>query len=341
MKTSKKRAQLSQEEYLLSIIVPVFNVRPFLDECIESILSQSTESIEIILVDDGSTDGSGARCDYYAESNSLVGVIHKPNGGLASARNAGLKVARGRYVSFIDSDDRIASASLSRVIEWIDRSEADICFLGCEKFYPDGSRKPFGCVILPNDVENKSGDEAVKALSYLDKFPDSACIKLYRRAFLESNGLNFPDDGRYGEDLGFAIDCFLAAQSFSAIEGPFYEYRQNRSGSISSSHGVKNFDDVSKFIEESIKKLTDGHRRPKNSRCESCLSFVAYMFSILVWMVGVLDKDEKRKGFERLNKLVWVMSFARGRKAVMTRAAIKVLGIKGASKLLSFYMRIR
>lgn len=319
----------------------MYNVLPYLDECIESILSQVREGVEIVLVDDGSTDGSGEACNAYSSDTMDVKVIHKPNGGLASARNAGLAVARGVYISFVDSDDRIAAGAMDRMIEWASGTGADICILNCEKFFPDGTKRPFGCAIDSKNLRGCDAEKALEALSRLDKFPDAACIKLYRRSFLESNGITFPDDGRFSEDLGFAIDCFLAARSFDALDGPFYEYRQGREGSITSKFTSKHFFDLVTFVEESVAKLADANNAPKGPEHESCLSFVAYELSIMTWMLGVLDKEERKRGIRELERFSWVLPYGRGRKAALTRKAVGLLGFSGASRLLSVYMRLR
>lgn len=326
---------------LISVIVPVYNVLPYLDECVDSIVFQADSRIEVILIDDGSTDGSGERCDELALRSDFVSVAHKTNGGLASARNAGMKTARGRYVSFVDSDDRLAPGSIPRMVAWASCAESDICFLQCEKFYPNGIRKPFGCEIASHDMEGLSAEESLEFLSHLGKFPDAACTKLYKRSFLERNELSFPEDGRFSEDLGFAIDCLLLAGSFAAIDGLVYEYRQDRPDSITSRPSGKHFYDLMKFVNESVDKLTDPSRNPKNSRCESCLSFVAYELSIMTWMLSLFKGEERRHAMRDLRRFLWVMPYGRGRKAAMTRSAINLFGVKLTSRLLAIYMRLR
>lgn len=326
---------------LVSIVIPVYNVLPYLDECMESILSQSREGVEIILVDDGSTDGSGEACESYSSEAMAIKVLHKPNGGLASARNAGLEIARGMYISFVDSDDRIAAGAVGHMVEWASGLGADVCILNCEKFYPNGSKKPFGCEVHSADLRGKSAESALETLSRLDKFPDAACIKLYRSSFLESNRIKFPEDNRFSEDLGFAIDCFLAARSFDALEGPFYEYRQGREGSITSHLTPKHFFDLLTFVEESTSKLVDADNIPKSQKSESCLSFVAYELSIMTWMLNVLDGEDRSKGINDLERFRWVLPYGRGRKAALTRKAVNLLGFGGTSKLLSIYMHLR
>lgn len=112
----------------LSIIIPVYNVAEYLDRCVKSVLSQDYCDYEIILVDDGSTDGSGHLCDELAKQHAHISVIHKPNGGLSSARNAGLKIAQGHYIWFIDSDDYIAEQSLGAIMSQIVQDQAEVIF---------------------------------------------------------------------------------------------------------------------------------------------------------------------------------------------------------------------
>lgn len=117
---------MSDNKELLSVIIPVYKVELFLRRCVDSILSQSYKNIEIILVDDGSPDNCPIICDEYAELDSRVRVVHKENGGLCSARNAGLQAARGKYVTFVDSDDYIEPASYSAMMRYMLENEIDM-----------------------------------------------------------------------------------------------------------------------------------------------------------------------------------------------------------------------
>ena len=122
----------NENKIMLSIIVPVYNVEKYLEDCIESLLNQTYKNYEIILVDDGSTDSSGKICDIVAESSSKIKVIHKENGGLSSARNTGLRVARGRYIGFVDSDDYILPTMYEKLIYSMSRYKAQIA--SCQYF---------------------------------------------------------------------------------------------------------------------------------------------------------------------------------------------------------------
>ena len=131
-----------QNEPLISVIVPVYKAEPYLDRCVQSIVDQTYKNLEIILVDDGSPDNSQALCDAWAAKDSSIRVIHKENGGVASARNVGLDNAVGQYISFVDSDDWIDSTMIAILAENIERCGADISGCWYSEDNADGSVKP-------------------------------------------------------------------------------------------------------------------------------------------------------------------------------------------------------
>lgn len=121
----------------ISVIVPVYNVAPYLKKCVDSIINQTFTDIEIILVDDGSTDESGTICDQYAQKDSRVKVIHKPNGGLSDARNSGLEVCSGEYIGFVDSDDWISPDMYETLIHFAVKEDLDVAMCGVLDIWPD------------------------------------------------------------------------------------------------------------------------------------------------------------------------------------------------------------
>ena len=122
------------DNYLVSIIVPIYNVEKYLDRCIQSILNQSYENLEIILVDDGSPDRSSEICDEYRKSDQRIKVVHKENGGLSDARNAGLILAKGKYIIFLDSDDYIEHTMVEDAVTVLEKNDSDIVIWG---YYAD------------------------------------------------------------------------------------------------------------------------------------------------------------------------------------------------------------
>ncbi len=214
-------------ETLLSIIVPVYNVEKYLARCVDSLLAQTYENLEIILVDDGATDGSGAICDAYGAKDSRVKVIHKANGGLSSARNAGLEAAAGEYITFVDSDDWIEADGYAHLMELMDRCQVKMVCGGNYNAYDDTEEKTLG--MCPGKEEVVDAEELVGRMFLWQDTDSSACDKIYHRSLLEN--VRYPE-GRVNEDLPVTYKIVLKAGRAALSDKPFYNYF-HRAGSIS------------------------------------------------------------------------------------------------------------
>lgn len=210
----------------ISVIVPIYNVEKYLDKCVSSIVGQTYSDIEIILVDDGSPDGCPAMCDEWEKRDSRIRVIHKENGGLSSARNAGLDVAGGEYISFVDSDDYISESMLEALLGAIEKAGADICSCGIVNVYEDGREEAW-------NIKDMIGDSELflRGLYNDSAVPVAAWNKLYKRELWSK--MRFPE-GRLCEDA--FTTCFLLDKAKLAVQisDGLYYYRI-RSGSIMTS----------------------------------------------------------------------------------------------------------
>lgn len=325
----------------ISFIIPVYNVEKYLNECVESILAQITNECEIILVDDGSTDGSALMCDIFSEQNENVRTLHKKNSGHSAARNTGLKMATGKYVSFVDSDDYIGQGCVKEILNWIKTADADICFMEGYKLFPDGMIESLGDEIDRSQISGRSQEEVFQHLATRPKYPGSACTKLFRREFLIENGLKFPTDLTHAEDLMLCLNCFLKAERFDALPCPFYYYRQNREGSMTSRISSSSFRGLSAFVSSFADNLTDKQRKPHTKMTGCAMAFVAYEYSILLWEYSRLNADEKNDAKEFLQDYKWVLSYGASKKTKLTRKVVRILGVDLAAKLLDVYMRNR
>lgn len=207
---------------LVSVIVPVYNVEQYLNRCVESILLQTYNNIEVILVDDGSTDKSGVMCDSFASSDARIRVIHKKNGGLSSARNEGLKRATGDFIAFVDSDDYISSTMIEHLVRDMDDYNADISSIGYCMF--DDSGKPNINKSDTTEVFDKLS--AIKLLFSKDKFCNFAWNKLYKKELFDN--ISFPV-GRKMEDLGTTYLLFdkCSVITYNASSEYFYYQRED------------------------------------------------------------------------------------------------------------------
>ncbi len=235
---------------LISIIVPVYKVEEYLDKCIESIVNQTYTNLEIILVDDGSPDNCPEICDKWAERDNRIKVIHKSNGGLSDARNAGLSVATGDFIAFVDSDDYIETDMYEKLLDVALRNNTDIVSCKLRMVYENEdysvASEDTGDVII------YSTEEAMSALID-DKIRQVVWNKLYRTEIIKD--VNF-DVGKYHEDEFWSYKAIGAAKKIATIDYTGYNYLQ-RSGSImGNSYSLKRLDAVeAKSLRQDFLKL--------------------------------------------------------------------------------------
>ena len=326
---------------VLSFIIPVYNVEPYLKECVNSILEQCGTDCEVLLIDDGSTDGSGMICDGFSENNTNVRTLHQKNRGHSAARNAGLEMAVGKYVAFIDSDDYIGQGCIKDILNWIKTTDTDICFMEGYKLFPDGTTESLGDEIDRKQVLGKSKEEVFRHLATRPKYPGSACTKLFRREFLTENELRFPTNLTHAEDLTFCLNCFLKAEKFDALPCPFYYYRQNRKGSMTSNVNSSSFDGLRTFVSNFAENLVDEQRKPHTKITGDAMAFVAYEYSILLWEYSRLNAAEKDNAKAFLEDYKWVLSYGASKKTKLIQKVVRILGVDLTAKLLDIYMRNR
>ncbi len=325
-----------RETMKLSFILPIYKVEDYLTQCVDSIWSQLTEDSEIILVDDGSPDRCGIICDDYAARDPRIRVVHKENGGLSSARNAGMDIAQGDYLCFVDSDDYIEENTVPKLMDWIHRGGADICFLKTHKVYPDGTRLLLGENLEADSLRTR--EAALHHLATRPIYPGSAWGKLFRREFLEKNGFRFPKDRRLSEDLIYCLDAYLKAETFDSLDFPFYCYRQARPGSITRKIDARYYFDTFLFVQEAADRFRENRTSPEG---KLALSVAAYEYAIRVCELVELSGADWDKAYAMLKDYRWVLSYGLTGKTKLVNASVTVLGLKNAAKLLDFYQKHR
>ena len=213
---------------LVSVIVPVYNVSAYLDKCVKSLLQQTYNNIQIILVDDGSTDDSPTKCDNYAKQDSRITVVHKPNGGLSSARNVGLKNASGEYVMFVDSDDWVTQEFCQEGVNAIVKNHVDIASFGLCFVYDDHLR-----TIRSNSPMILEAKDAIADL-ITDEVPifNYLCNKIFKRSLFDN--IKFLEGYRF-EDIAIAYRLIDKARKIFVSDKVTYYYLQ-RGGSITSTY---------------------------------------------------------------------------------------------------------
>ena len=214
----------------ISVIVPVYNMEKYLKRCVDSILAQTYTNLEVILVDDGSSDTSLEICDRYAEADSRVKVVHKANGGLSSARNAGLDVATGDYIGFVDSDDYI-SADMYRILaEHLENSDCEIANVMYVRADEEGNTTPSK---VPHNTDKEISSEQFIRELMLHVGDVSVCTKLFKVEIFE--GVRFTE-GKLNEDLLFMLGVFANVKKVAFVAYAGYYYF-TRNGSTSNGYG--------------------------------------------------------------------------------------------------------
>ena len=249
----------------LSVIVPVYNTEKYLRECIESILAQTFTDFELILVDDGSTDGSGAICDEYVTKDSRIRVIHQKNGGATVARRSGVRAAKGEYVTFVDSDDWI-DKDMYRTM--LDHEPADIIICGMYK-YTNAGLHEIKCYINPDSYDTQSLAEKFYPTMLFDydqcqpALPPSLCNKLIRTDIIRNVIENVSENITYGEDALCSYACILDAKQIHLTDQRLYYYRINPE-SVSNVYNKHMFATLKELGKEMERLFTERHRDLRN-----------------------------------------------------------------------------
>ncbi len=238
---------------LISVIIPVYNVEEYLKECVDSVLSQTYENYEIILINDGSTDSSGKICDEYAEKNDKISVVHKENGGLSDARNKGLSLANGKYVYFLDSDDYIIPEAFAELVLIIEKENSDFVFFDAKSF-EDGN-KSFNIeqrYIRKKEYGAAKGEEVLMNLLDNKEYHSAVPLCFIKKAFLEKARLRFIT-GIFYEDTVFTYELFMLSNMVSYCSKALYHRRYRKASIMTSPKSQKYFDSICRVYEEVLK----------------------------------------------------------------------------------------
>ena len=207
---------------LISVIVPVYNVEDYLDQCLESIVAQTYRHLEILIVDDGSTDGSGDMCDIWAERDARIRVIHQPNGGLSAARNTALDRMTGEMVIMVDSDDLLHTEAISVLLNTMQEHNADVVIPEFVSFYGNDV-KWCDTATTGSNPQHYDSQGALMAIYYQHGVSNSSCGRLFKAAMF--NSLRYPV-GQYYEDLAIIYPLYQHCEQVVKIDDRLYGYRQ-------------------------------------------------------------------------------------------------------------------
>jgi len=288
---------------LVSVVVPVYNVEAFLPQCIDSLLAQTHSNLEIILVDDGSTDSSGLICDRYAAQDNRVRVIHQQNGGLSAARNTGIAAATGEYIGFVDSDDFVAPEMYCTLLDAATLGDGVVAT--CGRYTTDEAGVVIGTVFALPEYKRFSIVDAMNEILVNGQLDVAAWDKLYRKDLFD--GIVFPV-GEINEDAAIIFHILSKAQEVVHVGVPMYYYR-GRNGSITKSgykpnkvQALDHAQEISIFVEQRFPQL--------KSSCKKYVAFLCCQLLSLMLKDPMAPKyypEHYKRYINGLRKEIWYL----------------------------------
>lgn len=312
----------------VSVIIPVYNTEKYLAACIDSVLKQEGVTVEIFLVDDGSTDSSGDICDHYAEKYDNIQTIQIANSGQSVAKNMGLKLAKGRYVTFTDSDDRMTPHMLSKMVSAGDNHHADIICCGFQQIDEQGHVSHLGST---NKEYVLNHEEALVHLYAKDKIYSQCWTKLYRLQTLRHHKVE-NEPIRFDEDLTFNIKAFKVAQTTVIVDEPLYIYTYRQD---SVAHGYwRQKKNISQYIDDRIKRIEITLEAVKG---ESALVKEWSMVHILMYYNELLGRVAPFTEYHSDRRIKKVLKFIKSHKSFLNRHYHKC-GLSRFGKFIILYL---
>lgn len=324
----------------ISIIVPVYNSEKYIADCVRSISNQTYKNIEIILVNDGSTDTSGEICDRLAQNDERIKVIHKENGGTSAARNDGIDAASGDYITFVDNDDTWQGTdSLQKMINLIADSHADIIMHDCTVKWLDS-----GDVNAPSDTVKREfvvGKSAGEALSHIigSNVFSLYCVwsKLFKASLIKNAQIRFPE-GMRNEDIAFCFEALVAAKSYDWYEGSFYLYNKGHS-TAQTKQGIRYelVRDLRTVFEQCLAKLNDSC--VSDELRDSLLSYLAFPFCVWMGQSKMIRDPRIKRDAESMKKHRHILRHNLHPSVKKVTMVLRLLGFALTSRLLAVYIK--
>lgn len=309
----------------ISIIIPIYNVELYLKKCIESIIKQSYKNIEIILINDGSTDKSEIICKKYQKQDNRIKIIAIKNGGVSNARNLGIEASTGKYIAFIDSDDTVDKKYIEELLICIKKYQCDVVFCLAKYIYPELNRV-YNCKL---ENQEKLSEIFTQDYRYIVSFFHTPWGKLYKSDIIKKYNIKFPVDLFTGEDQIFNQEYLKYVKSYNYVNKNLYNYYIRKNNSISKNLSEKNFLSDIKCLK--LKKFFLSNELNSISKIDKDIyllnhtKFLIYKY----WILQKINKEELKKIKTRLNKI----------KEIMPLTNLSIINMTLKEKIVIFFLR--
>lgn len=344
----------------ISIIIPVYNVAPYLKTCVSSVQKQTYNDLEIILVDDGSTDGSGELCEQLANGDKRIRVVHQSNQGLSAARNTGINHATGDYLAFLDGDDEyIIKDGLQQLAIVAEKDLPDVILFQAVDVYP--AKQTTRPAYDTKWIAQHTPMEVFERLVSTQRFQMSACFLLVSRHFLIVHNLLF-EKGLLSEDVDWSLRLWKQVSSVRACNIPMYAYK-HREGSISTSYTLRNLQSYAtifamfqkRYEQETmgihnpqIEQITEPTKHTTGSETTTttpalsvywrvALGYLAQMYTSCLYAYAQIPSSDRKKAFAILQENAWLLEHSISKKSNRVVWLKKRLGLRLTITVFAIY----
>ncbi len=308
---------------LVSVIIPVYRVERYLDECVQSVVRQTYRALEIILVDDGSPDSCPAMCDTWAGRDERIRVIHKTNGGAADSRNAGVRCCSGEWLLFLDADDYYETDDvIEKLIGTVLSKNSDIVCFNYRRFYE--KKQKYSALLCPQRPVREDALAMVQRLIYTS----SACLKLIRASVLRDNAVLFGTD-ELAEDIAFCAKLLMVADKVDYCPEAVYVYR-DREGSKTNTISQA-------YIRDALAILT--RLVAEECRSEAFMAYTAFQYCTLLINMHIAEPDPATK--KQIWAFRWLLQYDAVSQVRLVHTVSRIFGLAVTSRLLFFYFILK
>lgn len=319
----------------ISVIIPVYNVETYLLQCVNSVLMQTYKAIEIILVDDGSCDRSTSLSDELLSDEQCILVVHKANGGAASARNNGLAIASGEYIIFLDGDDfwcnEYALSELSKRL----KPETDIVCFGYQEYIEGTGKNGVGINFNNFSKDYSTQNDLLREMIAKGVYVSSPWCKLIKNALLRKSNLFFCE-GVTAEDIDWSARLLRASSVVEVYCDSFYCYRQHKDSIV---HNIK-FDNLKSLANSIVNCISIGKDIQSPELCELYYNYVAYQYITFLKVALLCEDDPRTKSLvKEMKSYKWLLNYHLNRKVKIVYLFNKFLGFKLMHKCLKIYSK--
>lgn len=319
----------------ISVIIPVYNIATYLERCVRCVLGQTYSDLEVILVDDGATDGSGEMCDNLSQTDERIVVVHKENGGLSDARNAGISKATGQYIHFLDGDDYYNDKNVIEqlVAELVGLNYPEVLLFCRTDVYANSGHVKDGTRYNVDYINNAK--DSVTVFDHLlstQRFNMSACFQLLSRDLIVDNSIYF-EKGLLSEDVDWSMNLWRHVSNVKASNIHGYSYF-HRSNSITTTFSLRSLDSYA-YLFKKWTNILEGQEGDRMSTLQ--LQYLAFLYPTLLYNYYLIPKSQRGEAQAKLRAMQYVLKYSNTVKSDRVGTTIKLMGFRLSCYLWGVY----